>query len=470
MSLQTTRRLDELAKECDLLGLVLPQSVIKPRKTDYVELLRSHYLSLKFPNGIPLYMKLLLQLESPMLCKRMSEFTQSEQDGIFSSPHFIAEQKEDGVRMLIILFNNQWYFFSRNNSVEDFLPVPYKDNIYLDLLPITNESPLYNQVLILDSEVICTNPNINTKMYNRTGVITETQLQAVTALLSLNSQSTLELQKSESVPLSFKVFDILYSTLPNGIDNSSNKSSGNSVDSIGNSSLGNQSIGNSSLNKDLSIGMDNLDSHWLTHLPLYQRSSILDSILPLLVSINFPATRPLSTYDNKLSFYKTLLSQGKEGIVLKNIHSQYLSNNTRSSSGWIKVKRSMSSTLDSISDTIDAYVTGYELADSNKSWSNLIGSLIFSVLLEDESGNFNPHPIAKISSIPMDLRQSITDYDSDGNPILTKSFYGKVASIDGQCISARSHRLKHAVLVNWRDDRSPDTCILSKSDLLSMVL
>ena len=36
------------------------------------------------------------------------------------------------------------------------------------------------------------------------------------------------------------------------------------------------------------------------------------------------------------------------------------------------------------------------------------------------------------------------------------------ASIDGQDISARSLRLSHARLLNWRPDRSIDNCIVDK--------
>ena len=80
------------------------------------------------------------------------------------------------------------------------------------------------------------------------------------------------------------------------------------------------------------------------------------------------------------------------------------------------------------------------------------------------------HKIARVTNIPMDLREQMTELDEDGNPRLKPSWYGKVASVDGQCISAREKRLKHAVLVEWRPDRSEDTCIIDRDFLESMVL
>ena len=54
--------------------------------------------------------------------------------------------------------------------------------------------------------------NFNTIMGNR-GVITETQLQAVTALLSMNSEDTLKIQEGMSAGSSSTVFIMLRSNI-----------------------------------------------------------------------------------------------------------------------------------------------------------------------------------------------------------------------------------------------------------------
>ena len=123
-----------------------------------------------------------------------------------------------------------------------------------------------------------------------------------------------------------------------------------------------------------------------------------------------------------------------------------------------------------LGDTIDAFVTGYDLGDEGRGWTNQVGSLTFSVFLEDSEGNVKPHEIARVSNISQELREKLTDSSDPENPVLKASWYGKCATIDGQSVSARSYRLTHAVLVDWRPDRSADSCIVKEDFLKSMVL
>ena len=122
-------------------------------------------------------------------------------------------------------------------------------------------------------------------------------------------------------------------------------------------------------------------------------------------------------------------------------------------------------------DTLDAFVTGFELADEDKSWSGLVGALIFSVWVRDKNGVIKevPHEIAKVANIPLSLRKEITEI-VEGQPVLKQSIYGKVAIIDGQDVSARAKRLTHAILVDWRSDRSADSCIIDEEWFESQVL
>ena len=136
------------------------------------------------------------------------------------------------------------------------------------------------------------------------------------------------------------------------------------------------------------------------------------------------------------------------------------------------MKRTMSEAREmfGLGDTIDAFVTGFEPADETKGFAGMVGCLEFSCYLRDAQGNTKPHMIARVSNIPLDLRKEITDHDENGNPILKKEVYGRVAEIDGQCVTARALRLKHAVLVNWRPDRDESTCVMDEDFLKSMIL
>jgi hypothetical protein len=120
-------------------------------------------------------------------------------------------------------------------------------------------------------------------------------------------------------------------------------------------------------------------------------------------------------------------------------------------------------------DTIDAYVTGFEPGDKDSGWSHLVGSLEFSVILRSADGITRQHAIARISSLPLEFREQITEAGPNGQPALASWAYNMVASLDGQDISARANRLTHARLLQWRNDRSHHDCILDEDFLKSGV-
>lgn len=420
MSISSQRSLAQLQKECEDNGIKVVQSGNRVTKTDYILALRDFYMKKNFPNGIPKSLELMLQIESPMLCQRYTVLNDSEKKSIWDSKDWVAEQKEDGARMVMIWTGGEWDFFSRNISVSDFLPVNYKDHFYMgdaDFSGITDE-------FILDSEVMSTNPRVSTIIGKR-GVVTESQLQAVTALMTMNLEDSINIQKNEGCPLEFRTFDCLW-----------------------------------------------YNGEWLIDKPLIERMPYLIKALEQIQKAGMKARRPYSNYTNKKAFYKALVASGAEGVILKNLKSPYIASNARRRDGFVKVKRTMSEAreMSGLGDTIDAFVTGFEPADETKGFAGMVGCLEFSCYLRDAQGNTKPHMIARVSNIPLDLRKEITDHDENGNPILAKSVYGRCCEIDGQCVTARSLRLKHAVLVKWRPDRTPDTCILDEDFLMSMIL
>ena len=389
-------------------------------KDDYIYALRDFYLARKSDKTFGLGE--MLKMESPMLCRQFKDLKPAEQADIWrEGSGWYFEQKIDGNRMVMIYSDeNGLEFFSRNNSVEDFLPVPYTEKILMENIDLT---PLKGMRFMVDTEVVSTNPNISTVLGSK-GVITATQLQATTAILSLNVPQSHEIQRVD--PLKFLIFDCVFN---NGED--------------------------------------------LREKPLKLRKKVLKDIFLALEKTGLIFEHPIMTSKNKRKFYTDLINSGNEGVVAKHINSKYISTSSRSRDGWIKIKRSAMESLQNqgMADSLDAFVSGFELGDPEKGYANLIGSLVFSVYLQDENGNVEetPHEIGKISSIPLALREEITIL-KNGKYILDPKMYGKVASIDGQDISARSLRLSHARLLNWRPDRSIDNCIVDKSWLLSEVL
>lgn len=421
MAIQTSRTLGQLKQECKNLGLEVKIAGKKEQKQDYILALREHYLKTNYTK-VPKALELMLQVESLMLCQQYKVLKPEEQADIWNSKHWFLEEKEDGNRMAIVYTPEEGFdFFSRNNSVTDFLPISYKENIYTEDLDL---SQLKNS-FILDAEVISTDPNINTLMANKYGCITETQLQAVTALLALEPSESIRIQKESGYPLQFKIFDCLY-----------------------------------------------YDGEWIKHKPLIERRKFMKEGLQQLQAAGLNCKMPESNISNKKAFHEMIIKRGGEGTIAKNLYSPYIDSSSRRRDGWVKIKRTMSESLqmEGLGDTLDGWISGFEPADEDKSWAGLVGALEISLYVKDAEGNLREHMIAKVANIPMDLRKQMTEYDENNQPILKKEFYGRTVEIDGQAVSAREKRLKHAILLGFRPDKNADDCIIEEEFLNSMIL
>ena len=300
-------------------------------------------------------------------------------------------------------------FYSRNNSVVDFLPQSYKDTIL-----VTSKDFYYPDNFILDCEVISTNPNISTIMSGR-GTLCATQLQSTTALLSLNPKESKEIQKKD--PLKFIIFDCLY------------------------------------------------DGESIMERPWKERHPHAEKLARILKASGFTCELNPVVRENKLEFFSDLIEQDKEGIIFKNVNAPYHGNTSRTDD-QVKLKRTIS---DGLNKDLDAWVTGFIPSSEDKAWSNYIGSLVFSCKVKMRDGSIKLHTIGVCSGLPEELRKQATVY-IDGKPTLNPDFLGKVSTLSGQNISARKLALTHAVIVQWRPDKDPDGCeILTEEELLSMV-
>lgn len=426
MAINTLRTLAQLKEQADSYGLkVTPtkRTSAGPNtysKDDYILALRDYFLNKMGPKASET-LKMMLNIENPMLCQQFKVLKPNEQKAALEQDNneWIAEEKLDGNRMILMYINGHFDAFSRNISVEDFLPVSYGDHILLDNVDLSK----VHHDFIIDCEVISSNPNICTKLAkNGVALETATQLQATSAILALNKEQSLEIQRQD--PLTFKTFDILY-----------------------------------------------LDGEWLLDKPLIERLKLHRPLLAELKTTGLLIDKPKATRKGKREFFEDIISKGGEGVVLKNLHSTYNTKGNRQRDGWVKVKRSMSlmAKRNGLDDSLDMFITGYEIASNGKGWDGLIGSLEFSCYLRDKQGNLKSHVIAHVANIPLETRKKMTVIGIDGKPCLDSSWYGKVASCDGATISARALCLQHPRLICWRSDRSPDTCIIDEEFIMSQI-
>ena len=416
MAIECARRIDYLDSQCRELGLEVKQAGNKLRKDDYVRALRNHFLLEKYGSihNIPWSMKFMLTIECLQLCRRMQTLKESDQQKIWESNDWIAEEKLDGCRMALLwdADEKQFHFFSRNNSMVDYLPQDYKDTIY-----ITADNFDYDKNFVLDTEVISTSPNIET---NDTQCLT--QLQSTSALLALNPDDSIAIQRND--PLKFIVFDCLY--------------------------------------HDESY----MDKPWI------ERHKQAELLCDILKEYNFncelnPVIENTEYNKNKKrEFFDELIDNQKEGIVLKNKYAKYHATSSRTID-CVKVKRS---TSDSLTNDIDAFITDYVVGNDDTRNENMVVGFIFSVRLEKEDGTIVNHKIAVCSNISDYIKDDATVIDDNGNVSLNNDYYFRVATLKGQNISARNMRLTHAIIEMWRPDRSADTCeVLKESSLRELI-
>lgn len=415
MSIECARRIDYLKADCELKGISITPSGKRIMKDDYVKALREWHITKKYGSmdNIPWSMKFMLSIECPQLCKRIKDLKPDQQELVWNSHDWIAEEKIDGVRMIIVwnATEKKFHFYSRNNSVTDYLPQDYSDTIF-----VTAKNFDYPNNFVLDSEIISSNSCLETNTHCLT------QLQSTAALLNLNSEDSKTIQKK--YPLKFIVFDCLYDS----------------------SSL--------------------IDEIWeVRHCHAAELcSKLLES--GFCCELNKVVENTADNQYAKREFFDAVISRCGEGLVLKNRNAKYHATSSRTID-CVKVKRS---TADALTKDLDAFVTDYVVGKDDTRNSNMVVGFVFSILLKKQDGSVVTHPIAVCSNVSDIIKDDATVISEDGQVKLNPDYYGRVATVQGQNISARSLRLTHAVIDCWRPDRSADTTeTILESDLRKLV-
>ena len=415
MSIGCGRRTDYLIRQCNELGLTVVPAGRKMMKDDYVKALREYFINEKYGsiNNIPWSLSFMLSIESPQLCRRIKDLKPEQQQLVWESQDWVAEEKIDGCRALILwdASEKKFHFYSRNNSVEDYLPQDYSDTVY-----VTSKDFDYPYNFVLDCEVISTNPEAETN------VRCLTQLQSTAAILALNPADSIEVQKAS--PLKFIVFDCLQ-------DN----------DRL-------------------------IDSVWTVR---HEHAKKLASLLKksgFCCDIN-PVVENTDKYpEAKHDFYDRIVSNNGEGVVLKNKNAVYHATSSRTID-CVKVKRS---SQDSLTKDLDAFITDYVIGNDDTRNANMVVGFVFSIKMIKEDGSIVTHPIATCANVSDFIKEDATVIGDDGSVKLNPDYYGRVATVQGQNISARSLRLTHAVIDCWRPEKNAESCEqIKESELKSMV-
>lgn len=444
VAISVGRTLNELRQMSFDCGITIPsrEDGKSLKKEDYIKPIREHNLSIRYGSvdNTPEHLKLMLQLKSPMLAGRIDSFKEEQQQEVWNSDNWSMEQKLNGVRCFIVNDGSGIHLYSRHNSDIDLLPIEFTEKVKL---PKDFSYSMLDRTFILDCELTSDNPNICTVL-DGYGVYTSSQLQAVTSILGSNTDRALDIQDFNDLDLVFNIFDCIY-----------------------------------------------CDGSWIMDAPLCERREYLSNIISMLADANFNARPVKYVVENKKEFYKHLISLGLEGTVAKRLDGVYVPDTTRNFKGWVKCKRSLSDslsvfnsqsslsafdTLDDVSgditfsfgDTIDVFITGYELGNKGSAFENMIGSICVSVYVEKEDGTQEVREIGKFSGFNLDMRKNM-GMVINGRTVLKPEYYGKVVEIDGQQIT-KNGRFAHCVFIGFRYDKLKDACILKEEFLKSQLL
>lgn len=360
------------------------------------------------------------QLHDVQLAYRYDQLKQDEQEAVISDGNgWVAEEKFDGCRMVLVYHPDEGFSaFGRNRSTVTLLPVEYTEKL---LVPLNGKlSTLkefaghWKEEFILDCELV-TDGFVELNDGNFTGK----GLNAVTSMLQLNVHDS-HLAQRTTAPMELVAFDFL--------------------------PIEHEKI--------------------ITEIPFKERLELMQGIPMLDRSVRLPK----QWERGKKTYFESLVANGEEGVVLKNLSSFYIPaiGNFRGKNSTIKLKRSMS--MASQTD-IDAFVTGYT---NGGEWdkAGLIAGITLGVyLLGDNNEQLGVHWLATVSGIPLQTRMALSEV-RDGKPALKTEFYGQVLTIDGQDISARNQRISHAKadwVTGFRHDKTAYECTMRRSFIESQM-
>lgn len=173
------------------------------------------------------------------------------------------------------------------------------------------------------------------------------------------------------------------------------------------------------------------------------RLNPIEGFLPEYIKVVQPYKKDL--YPSVDDVFKASIKQGYEGLMVKDPSSPYSRDDGSRPKAWYKWKKR---------ESWDGYITGY--IPGEQGFTGLVGGLKITGILPDGT----EHWFAAVSNVELVQRKIMSNPDGS----LKQEYYNRVVEVSGQGFSARSRRLNHATLDQWRDDKPKDQCLITFGD------
>jgi ATP-dependent DNA ligase len=172
-----------------------------------------------------------------------------------------------------------------------------------------------------------------------------------------------------------------------------------------------------------------------------KRKTILDSVVKRIAN---PYLHYVKHYHiAKKDYYNSIVRKGGEGIVLKDIHSQY-----GERSKWVKIKKQ---------ETWDVFITGY--LDPSQISEKVDGT--FSITRYEEKGWIGSICIGQIGLLDCGSVSGMSEEVRASMSADPQKYIGRVIEIEAQ-ERLPSGRFRHPRFIRFRDDKSKGECTYDK--------
>lgn len=436
--------------------------------------------------------KYVQSLETVMLCKHLKdEIKNFDKDkNPLESDDYVAEYKMNGFRFILTYDPSEgFHIFSRKESSTNYLNGDFTDKVlFIEKGMVTQPSDYknkFNYRFVLDGEVTVDGDGASFE-----GVNYETIEDFIQAVLGSHPDRAKSFQK-DGHKLKFTVFDVLYfekdpQEAPEVYYNYDDKDltdkqcdwvEAHFSDYLETSGFKKARKKAKKLYTYL-YSLKDAAKYDIRKLPFEKRRTVRKVLVNFLRKNGLPIYEIVGDDFFKLSFLDTVLREGGEGIILKNLNAPYIAGmrSSRSHKACMKVKQSISNLMENsnMTEDFDVFITGANPPKSDRI-KDMIGSLSCSVYIIDDLGDTKVHEIANVSGLSHEWKRKLAKIDpTTGEISLNPEYLNKVISVNGMALSGSNLKFHHAVLkdksvVEFKA-KNPSECVWDIEALRDMTL